>query len=141
MLGASRIFTGADAGSTLTEAAHENAVDVIIETVGGNADTLGDAIHLVRRGGTVVVLGVFTGMTALNALSLMAKEVRLVGSLTYGRSGARADFDVALGLLADQPECFRRLITHRMALADITRAFETAADKHSGSIKVMIQPA
>src|SRR5262249_30871089 len=114
-------------------------IDVGIETVGGNADTLNDALHVVRRGGTVVVLGVFTSMPALNALSLMAKEIRLVGSLTYGRSGARADFDVALQLLADQPDHFRRLITNRLPLAQITRAFETAADKRAGSIKVMVQ--
>ena len=108
--------------------------------MGGNADTINDAIHAVRRGGTIVVLGVFTGMPTLNALALMAKEVRLIGSLTYGRSGARADFDVALQLLAAQPERFRRLITHRFALTDITRAFETAADKRSGAIKVLVQP-
>jgi len=111
-----------------------------METVGGTADTLDDALHVVRRGGRIVVLGVFTGMPTLNALSLMAKEVRLIGSLTYGRSGPRADYDVALQLLADAPERFRKLITHRLQLADISRGFETALDKHSGSLKVTIQP-
>jgi threonine dehydrogenase-like Zn-dependent dehydrogenase len=47
---------------------------------------------------------------------------------------------VALQLLAADPERFRRLITHRFPLAEITRAFETAGDKRCGSIKVAIQP-
>ncbi len=139
-LGATRVFSGANAASELSDAAHESPIDVVIETVGGTADTLNDAVLLVRRGGTIVVLGVFTSMPSFNALVLMAHEVRLIGSLTYGRSGPRADFDVALQLLADDPERFRSLITHRVALAEITRGFETAADKRSGSIKVTVQP-
>jgi len=68
------------------------------------------------------------------------KEVRLVGSMTYGRAGTRADFDIAIDLLARSPEQFRPLVTHRYALNDIARGFETASDKASGSIKVAIEP-
>ncbi len=138
-LGAARVFGGADAAAELSAQAHAQPVDVVIETVGGSADTINDAVHLVRRAGCVAVLGVFTTMPSLNALSLIAKEVRIVGSMTYGRPGPRADFDVALALLAAQPERFRALITHRFPLADIARGFETAADKRLGSIKVAIQ--
>jgi len=139
-LGAARGFTGAAGAAELAAAASEQPPDVVIETVGGSADTINDAVQLVRPGGTVAILGIFTGMPALNALSMVVKEVRLIGSLTYGRGGARADFDVALHLLAAQPEAFRRLITHRFPLAEITRGFECALDKHSGSLKVAIRP-
>jgi L-iditol 2-dehydrogenase len=141
LLGAARVFTGADAAAALAAAADASTVDVVIETVGGTADTLNDAVQLVRPGGSVAVLGVFTTMPALNALSLVVKEARVVGSLTYGRPGARADFDVALQLLATRPEAFRRLITHRFPLDEIARGFQSAADKRCGSIKVAIQPA
>lgn len=139
-LGATRVFMGEDAAGVLADVARQQPVDAIIETVGGTADTINQALTLVRPGGWVAVLGVFTGRPALNALLLLVKEIRLVGSLTYGRPGPRADFDVALQLLAEQPERFRRLITHRFPLDQITRAFETAADKRSGAIKVAIQP-
>jgi len=139
-LGATRVFIGGTAAEELTTTAHEQPPDVVIETVGGGGDTVNDAIQLVRRGGTIAVLGVFTTMPALNALALVVKEIRLVGSLTYGRFGARADFEVALQLLVAQPERFRRLITHRFPLAEITRAFECALDKRCGSIKVTIRP-
>ena len=140
-LGATGVFSGAEAADALATQAHRQPIDAVIETVGGAADTINDAVHLVRPGGCIAVLGVFTTMPALNALSLIAKEVRLVGSLTYGRPGPRADFDVALALLAAQPERFRPLITHRFPLAEITRGFAAAADKRSGSIKVAIHPA
>lgn len=138
-LGATRVFSGTNAAAELSAAANDHAIDVVIETIGGEADTLNDAIHLVRRGGAIAVLGVFTSMPACNALSLVIKEVRLVGALTYGRCGPRTDFDVALQLLAAQPERFRRLLTHSFPLTEIARAFETAADKRSGSIKVSVE--
>jgi len=140
-LGATRVFGGPTATADLSAAVDGTPVDVVVETVGGTGDTLNDAVTAVRRGGTVAVLGVFTSTPALNALMLVVREVRLVGSLTYGRLGPRADFDVALQLLAEQPERFRRLITHRVGLGDITAGFKTAADKQSGSIKVAVQPA
>ena len=138
-LGAARVFNGRDDAEPLSTQAHTHPIDIVVETVGGSADTISDAIHLVRPGGCIAVLGVFTSAPALNALALIAKEVRLVGSLTYSRPGPRAEFDIALGMLADQPERFRRLITHRFPLAAITRGFETATDKRTGSIKVAIQ--
>jgi len=138
-LGATRVFAGADAAAELSALAHQEPIDAVVETVGGTADTLNDALHFVRPAGCIVVLGVFTTPPSLNALSLILKEVRIIGSLTYGRPGPRADFDVALALLADQPERFRALITHRFPLTEIGRGFEAAADKRSGSIKVAIQ--
>lgn len=139
-LGAARVFAATD---EVTAALEDDSidVDVVIETVGGTADTLNEAVQLVRPGGTIAVLGVFTTIPPLNALSLVLKEVRLIGSLTYGRAGRRADFDLALGLLAAEPERFRQLITHRFRLAEITQAFETAGDKGSGSLKVSVQPS
>ncbi|HEX7407754.1 MAG TPA: alcohol dehydrogenase catalytic domain-containing protein [Candidatus Binatia bacterium] len=139
-LGASRVFLGPDASGEISDAARQQLVDVVIETVGGSADTINEAVYLVRPGGSIAVLGVFTTMPSLNAFTLVMKEVRIVGSLTYGRPGPRADFDVALQLLAEQPERFRKLITHRFPLSQIIRGFETAADKRSGSIKVAIRP-
>jgi len=140
-LGATRVFGGPNADDALADAARANPVDAIIETVGGTADTINDALRLVRPAGTVAVLGVFTTSPSINAVLLLLREVRMVGSMTYGRPGPRADFGIALQLLAAEPEKFRTLITHRFALTDIARGFETAADKRSGSIKVAIQPA
>jgi len=139
-LGASRVFSGAAAGTALRNAAAQQWVDTVIETVGGSADTLDEAVDVVRPAGSVIVLGVFTMKPTLDALALMMKEVRIVGSMTYNQPGPQADFDVALRLLADQPQRFRSLITHRFSLDHITQGFEAAADKRSGSIKVSIQP-
>ncbi len=138
-MGATRVFRGADADGELRTACRHESVDVVVETVGGAANTIQEALHLVRRRGQVIVLGVFTEPAAFDATTMVVKEVSVRGSMTYGRSGARADFDRALTLLAQRPDTFRSLITHRFGLDEIDRAFATAADKRSGALKVQVR--
>ena len=121
------------------EVAGEKGFDVVIETIGGNAPTLGQALSAVRSGGRISVLGVFTQTAEINALALMLKEVSMVGGITYCRPGRHSDFDVALGILQSDPERARALITHRFPLEKAADAFATAADKGTKSVKVQVQ--
>jgi 2-desacetyl-2-hydroxyethyl bacteriochlorophyllide A dehydrogenase len=140
-LGATRVFaTTPAADAERAGLAGEQAVDAVIETVGGTADTIADALRCVRPAGIVVVLGVFTASPPLPATTLVIKEARLVGSMMYDRRGARVDFAAAIDLLAAAPERVAPLVTHRVALADVQQAFELAADKQSGAIKVTVTP-
>jgi 2-desacetyl-2-hydroxyethyl bacteriochlorophyllide A dehydrogenase len=139
-LGGRPFATTFEDSARLSDFAREYPIDAVIETVGGAADTVNEAVQLVRPGGVVSVLGVFTGSVSCNGLLLVLKEVQIIGSLTYGRVGPRADFDVATDLLARDHARVRRLITHRFDLDRIGEAFATAADKRSGAIKVTITP-
>jgi len=140
-IGATPIFpVNPEGARTLAEFARDCPPDVVLETVGGGGDTLNDAIHSVRAGGTVVLLGIFPSGPACDALSLVVKEVRLVGSLTYGHRDQPADFELALQMMASNAPLVRDLVTHRFELERIREAFETAADKKRGAIKVAVTP-
>jgi threonine dehydrogenase-like Zn-dependent dehydrogenase len=140
-LGAARVFGTDEAGTVeLGEYASRFPIDTVVETVGGRANTLEEAVTRVRPGGTVIVLGLFDTSPPLPAVALLLKEVRVIGSMTYGRAGRRTDFDSALELLSEHGDAARSLVTHRFALDDIQAAFETAADKRRGSIKVTVTP-
>lgn len=119
--------------------ARDRGPDVVIETVGGHADTLRQAIQACRPGGRVVVLGVFAGPRPIDALSLMAKELEIVGSNTYGMDRRGSEFGAAVELLPRHRAEIERLQTHRYALRDVESAFAAAADKKSGAIKVRVQ--
>ncbi len=123
-----------------TAGLEKQGVDVVIETVGGSAPTLSQALGIVRMGGRISVLGVFTQPLQLNGLALMLKEVTMTGGITYCRPGLHSDFDVALGILQADPERARAIITHRFPLKDAAKAFAAAADKSSGSLKVQVIP-
>lgn len=137
-LGADRVLDDAD-DVGLREAAREAPLDLVIETVGGAADTLATAATACRPGGVIVVLGVFTASVPFPALAVVAKELRVQGAMVYNRVGSRADFELVQDLLArDGRRIGATLVTHRFGLDDIAAGFHTAADKTSGSIKVTI---
>jgi 2-desacetyl-2-hydroxyethyl bacteriochlorophyllide A dehydrogenase len=137
-LGASRVFAPDD--ETLASHARAQPFDVVVETIGGNADSLADAISLARPGGRVSVLGVFTQPVSLHPVQLVLKEVRVVGSLTYGAPRGQLDFAIALDRLARRWRDLEQIITGRYPLKQAGDAFEEALDKSKGGIKVTLEP-
>jgi L-iditol 2-dehydrogenase len=117
----------------------KEGIDVVIETIGGNAPTVAQALGAVRPGGRISVLGLFPGAVQLGGLALILKEVAVVGGITYCRPGLHSDFDVAIGILRSDPERARAVITHRFPLDEAALAFATAADKGTKSLKVQVQ--
>jgi L-iditol 2-dehydrogenase len=136
-LGASRVFADDDRAG-LETFARASPIDLVLETVGGTADTLATAVAAARPGGTICVLGVFFGAPPLPAARLLVKELTLKGSMVYNRRHGRADFEVVQDLLTAEHERLEGLVTHRVPLDDVARAFAVAADKSSGSIKVTV---
>lgn len=141
LLGANDVFAVDDHGmAELRRSAERDPIDVVVETVGGQADTLSDGLAIVRKGGRIVVVGLFTRPPTVDPLLLVMKEPRILGSLTYGREGPRADFEIAIDLLTREADQVARLVTHRFGLEGIGQAFSTAADKSSGAVKVSVTP-
>ena len=58
----------------------------------------------------------------------------------HGHDATGRDVDAAAQLLADMPEVAGAMITHRFPLDEAARAFEVAADRASGAIKVVLEP-
>lgn len=115
--------------------------DVVLETVGGQATTVADGVLAVARGGTIAVIGLFEKTPVFDPGVMILKEVRLVGSMVYNRpEGGPADFDVALECIEEHSEALRGLVTHTFPLDEVQKAFETASDKKSGAVKVMLAP-
>jgi len=137
-LGADRVLDPDDAAA-IAAAAAESPIDLVVETVGGEANTLDTAVQVCRAGGTVCVLGAFTRDPTISAVSVLAKEIRVQGSMVYNRAGARADFEIVQDILRrDGARIGAALVTHRFPLDRLAEAFTTANDKTTGSIKVTI---
>lgn len=144
-LGATRVLTEDEAApAALGGAARRDGVELVLETVGGTADTLRSAVAALVPGGTVSVLGLFTGAVSFDAFPLLLKEATLAWSNCYARAAAggpaRADFEDAVDLLVAERERAARLLTHAVPLAEVERAFAIASDKKTGAIKVSVVP-
>ena len=113
--------------------------DLVIETVGGTAPTVGQAFRLVRRRGTVAILGLFEGPVALDVGRALNREATAVFPICYGSFDGVADFEVAINLIAAGETGIEKLATHFYPLTDAAEAFRTADDKSTGAIKVLLE--
>ena len=140
-LGASRVLTDAEATEeVLASNPPEDKPEIVVETVGGSANTLRLGAAAVAPGGTVSVLGVFLGELKLEPWSLLFKEVKLQWSSCYTRSPGPSDFEESLRLLKEHSETWSGLLTHRLPLDEIAQGFALASDKTSGAVKVTMTP-
>ena len=140
-LGAARVLGEAEAApAALGRLPEAERPDLVMETVGGHADTLGAAVAALRPGGVISVLGLFMQDVALPSFPLVRKEVTLAWSNCYVHTREHADFEDAVALLDAERERLASLATHSVPLDEIPRAYALAADKRSGVIKVTVQP-
>ena len=112
---------------------------------GGGGHEYAGAVAGVRRAGlaggeTVVVLGLWHEPVPIDSWDAVLKDARLLFSFTYGLTGKRHDFEVCLSWMESGQVPAQELVTHVRPLADIAEAFELAADKSQGVIKVIVTP-
>ena len=118
--------------------AGDHGPGVVIETVGGEADTMAEAVRSARRGGRIVVVGVFGTPRPTDYRDVVLKELEIVGSFIYGTVGSGSEFGAAVGRMGSIAEELTSLQTHHFALAEAPLAFATADDKASQAVKVTI---
>jgi 2-desacetyl-2-hydroxyethyl bacteriochlorophyllide A dehydrogenase len=112
--------------------------DVIFDAA-GTQSSLDEAITRLRPGGTIVAPATWFNPVSVGT-SLLMKEARLVPSYVYGHHHGVREFEEAIDLLAAHPDLPDAIVTHRFPLADAPVAFRTAAERASGTIKVVLQP-
>ena len=118
----------------------ERAFDVAAECV-GVAATVRDAILALKKGGTMLVVGVFGGAVPVELGLVQDRELKLVGSLMYQMD----DFIAARDLIAAGRAPMERLITARFPLDRADAAMQMIDQHRAQNIKTMIhvrpQPA
>jgi threonine dehydrogenase-like Zn-dependent dehydrogenase len=96
------------------------------------------AIELVRRGGTISLVGVYGGQAdPLPMLTLFDKQIQL----RMGQANVRRWVDDILPLLTDDdPLGVDTFATHRLPLDEGPKAYETFQKKQDGAVKILLQP-
>ena len=123
----------------LADATDGLGADLTIETVGGQSEaTVTQAIDVTRMQGRIVILGGFRRPITVDWLAPLWKEQSIIFALCYSILDGRHDYEIAIDLLASGKTQLEQMVTYRFPLEDIQRAFETAYDKSTGSIKVQL---
>ncbi|SDP04412.1 zinc-dependent alcohol dehydrogenase [Lentzea jiangxiensis] len=96
------------------------------------------AIDMVRRGGTISIVGVYGGMAdPMPMLTMFDKQIQL----RMGQANVWRWVPEILPLLTDEdPLGVDDFATHRLPLEDAPKAYETFQKKNDGMVKVLLKP-
>jgi threonine dehydrogenase-like Zn-dependent dehydrogenase len=96
------------------------------------------AIDLVRRGGTLSLVGVYGGMAdPMPMLTLFDKQIQM----RMGQANVRRWSDDILTYLTDEdPLGVQDFATHHVPLTDAPHAYEMFQKKQDGAVKVLMRP-
>lgn len=117
----------------------DGGYDVVIDAA-GTSSSLERCVRLAGPGARMILLGTYWDGMQLNGLELCMKEIDIIPSAMYNRTGPSRDVDTAAAVLASNPEIARSIVTHRFPLDAAGEAFAVAADRASGAIKVVLEP-
>jgi 2-desacetyl-2-hydroxyethyl bacteriochlorophyllide A dehydrogenase len=142
-----RLEKALEMGASRTiNSSHENAlqcilsgtngmgVDLAFEAV-GREETLSTALQSVRKGGEVVLLGIFEETQIRLPVHLFVqREISLAGSQGYAW-----DFDDAIRLASSGAVPLGSLITHTVHLEELGKGFDLLVSPGNKAVKVLIE--
>jgi len=110
--------------------------DLAIEAVGKDS-TINDCFRFVKRSGVVLAFGVpRKSVYEFDFPDFFSREIKLIGSLG---PDIQSEFPIAVELIADNSIDAQKLISHRMTLDDIQKAFELVTERKDGAVKILLK--
>ena len=133
-------------GSPITKIAQQ-VTGLLPDSIGkpmmrkAGVDRLGalySAIDIVRRGGTISLIGVYGGMAdPLPMLTLFDKQIQV----RMGQANVKKWVDDIMPLLTDEdPLGVDTFATHTLPLHDAPHAYEIFQKKQDGAVKIILKP-
>lgn len=120
----------------ILEHTHGLGAELVLEAA-GTPSSLRTAVEVARKGGKIVVLGVFHEEVALDYRMILLTEKQIIGSLIYQRQ----DFAEAITILAAGGIDTARHITGDIPLRDIVaRGFLPLSEQKAAHIKIHVWP-
>ena len=139
-LGAHRVinFKETDPIAAIMDLTHGRGVDVAIEAL-GQQGTFESCLRVVRPGGTVSSLGVYSGKLTvpLDAFAAGLGDHHIVTTLC---PGGKERMRRLLATVKSGAADLRSLVTHRFKLDEIEKAYDLFANQRDGVLKVAITP-
>ena len=112
-----------------------SGADVVVEAT-GNPLAFQSACDVVKEGGALIVISIFSGKAKELDLSFLYNKEPII----YGSKGAQDGFPEALQLLKEKRLKTTPMITHRFPLEETEKAFQTFEDTGSQALRVLIEP-
>jgi L-iditol 2-dehydrogenase len=135
-LGATRVINAkeTDTVKVIDEMTNGNGVDVVIETAGSKI-TVQHTAHLVKRGGTIVLVGMAPeDIIEYNFAKIMAKEALITSVFRYRNIYPKAINAIAKGIID-----VSGIVTHEFDFEDTAKAFDFVINNKNDVVKAVIK--
>ena len=131
-------FTQCDPVAEIMRLTDGRGVDVAIEAL-GQQQTFASALRVLRPGGTLSSLGVYSGdlTIPLDAFAAGLGDHTIVTTLC---PGGKERMERLMKVIASSRLDTRPLVTHRFTLDDIEDAYDLFANQRDGVLKIAITP-
>ena len=129
------VAPGAEADALVRERTRGLGADVVYECV-GRPETVQSAVDLVRRGGSVCLIGLAGGDVPITPTTWLIKEVTVTAALAY----LHDEFETVMGMVADGRVRLEPLHDATVGLADLDVTMADLADGRSSHTKVLVDP-
>ena len=126
--------SGPELLQAVMEKTNGQGVDVVFEAVGRN-ETVASAIDVVRKGGTVTLIGNITPEVKLPLQKVVSREIRLQGS-----AASAGEYPQAMELMTSGAIDVKRLITAVAPLSDGPRWFARLHAREPNLMKIVLAP-
>lgn len=100
----------------------------------GSESTFADALHITKRGGTIVEIAIMSAPVRITVSILQLNEKKLIGSNMY----TRRDFEIVIDAIANGKINVKPLISKVMPIEDVKKAMEIVDKKTENVIKVLL---
>ncbi|MDF2524098.1 MAG: theronine dehydrogenase-like Zn-dependent dehydrogenase [Clostridiales bacterium] len=135
-LGATRVINAAEADvpAEVDKITNNKGVEVVIETA-GSAKTIAQTPYLVKRGGTIVLVGMAPqDIIEYNFAKIMAKEAEIKSIFRYKNIYPTAIKAIAKGIINVSD-----IITHEFDFSDVAKAFDFVINNKKDVVKAVIK--
>jgi L-iditol 2-dehydrogenase len=133
LCGAATVQVGREGWEAELARAYPEKFDVTFLCSGAPA-TVGQATRLTRRGGRIVVTGLFLEPVPMDLTAVTLAELEVVGSQIYDHQ----DFRTAVDWIDAGRFDFRRLVTHTFPLERAQEALRLLADRTEDAVKILL---
>jgi L-iditol 2-dehydrogenase len=134
--GADYAFTPGDVSlpGTMRSLTASRGADIAIEVVGIN-DSINTAIDIVRKGGTIVLIGNVSPVVELPLQKIVTRQIRLQGSCAIN-----GEYTEVLQLAAEGKLDMRSILSAESPLQEGGEWFRRLYNKEKGLMKVILKP-
>lgn len=129
------VAPGAEAQELLADLSRGLGADIVFECV-GQSKAIQVGVDLLRRGGSLCLIGLADGLAEIDPASWLVKEVNLTAALAY----VREEFEMVMSMMADGRYRAAPMHSATIGLDHLGDMMAELASGASSQIKVLVDP-